>query len=172
MLAIPEDLVRLAIAEPWHRGDAKPDLGKLLVERPRGWSLAHTLQALAEGHDDSVGQGLTRPPRELAREAAGLIVIVIVIVIVIDAERHATNLDVSPGLSSHGATPGLNLHPPAEARRSTALVERRDVTGQPFPRVDPALLFADLLDPSDASVRPAFESAAFDGFPIPTTSFP
>ena len=36
---------------------------------------------------------------------------------------------------------------------------------QPLPSVEPALDLADLLDESLPSVFPAFESAAFDGFP-------
>ena len=43
---------------------------------------------------------------------------------------------------------------------------------QPLPRVEPALLLADLLDASDASVRPALDNAAFEGLPISLTSFP
>lgn len=42
---------------------------------------------------------------------------------------------------------------------------------QPLPRVDPALLLADLLDKSEASVLPAFDSAALDGLPNVITSF-
>jgi hypothetical protein len=34
---------------------------------------------------------------------------------------------------------------------------------QLLPRVDPALLLAELLDESEASVRPAFDKAALDG---------
>lgn len=41
----------------------------------------------------------------------------------------------------------------------------------PLPRVDPALLLADLLDESEASVLPAFDSAALDGLPNVITSF-
>lgn len=58
---------------------------------------------------------------------------------------------------------------PVPARRpSTA----RPTAGvQPLPRVEPAFDFADLLEPSLASVLPAFESADFDGlddFPLLT----
>lgn len=37
---------------------------------------------------------------------------------------------------------------------------------QPFPSVEPAFDFAVLDDPSDASVRPAFDRACFDGFAV------
>ena len=47
----------------------------------------------------------------------------------------------------------------------------RVVDRQPLPRVDPALLLADLLDESEASVLPAFDNAALDGLPIMITSF-
>ncbi|MFB9953500.1 hypothetical protein [Cellulomonas denverensis] len=43
-------------------------------------------------------------------------------------------------------------------------------TDQPLPSVEPAFDFAPLLEPLDASVDPAFDSAAFDGFPIVITS--
>lgn len=43
---------------------------------------------------------------------------------------------------------------------------------QPFPSVEPALLLAGLLDELEAKVRPAFESAAFDGLPMLLTSLP
>jgi hypothetical protein len=49
---------------------------------------------------------------------------------------------------------------------------RRVLDRQPLPRVDPALLLADLLDESEASVLPAFDNAALDGLPIVITSFP
>lgn len=42
---------------------------------------------------------------------------------------------------------------------------------QPLPRVDPALLFADLLEESEASVLPAFDNAALDGLPMVVTPF-
>lgn len=42
---------------------------------------------------------------------------------------------------------------------------------QPLPRVDPALLFVDFLDESEASLRPAFDNAALEGLPIAITSF-
>ncbi len=41
---------------------------------------------------------------------------------------------------------------------------------QPLPSVEPALLFADLLDESEDRVRPAFDSAAFDGLLMLLTS--
>lgn len=47
----------------------------------------------------------------------------------------------------------------------------RVVDRQPLPRVDPALLLADLLDESEASALPAFDNAALDGLPIVITSF-
>lgn len=40
--------------------------------------------------------------------------------------------------------------------------------GQPLPSVDAALLLVDLLDESEASLRPADESAAFEGLPMPS----
>lgn len=45
-------------------------------------------------------------------------------------------------------------------------VGRAHLGTQPFARVEPALDLAGLLDPLDASVLPAFESAAFDGLAI------
>ena len=42
---------------------------------------------------------------------------------------------------------------------------------QPLPRVDPALLLVDLLEESEASLRPACDSAALEGLPIVITSF-
>lgn len=55
--------------------------------------------------------------------------------------------------------------------RRSAAGHHRVVDPQPLPRVDPALLLADLLDESEASVLPAFDNAAFDGLPIVITSF-
>jgi hypothetical protein len=40
------------------------------------------------------------------------------------------------------------------------------VDRQPLPRVDPALILADLLDDPEASVLPAFDNADLDGLPI------
>lgn len=43
-------------------------------------------------------------------------------------------------------------------------------TGHPLPSVEPAFDFAPWLEPLDASVPPAFDSAAFEGFPMVITS--
>jgi len=44
------------------------------------------------------------------------------------------------------------------------------VDAQPLPRVDPALLLADLLDEPEASVLPAFDRTHLEGLPNVITS--
>lgn len=43
---------------------------------------------------------------------------------------------------------------------------------QPLPRVDPALLLADLLDEPEANVLPALDNADLEGLPNVITSLP
>ena len=54
---------------------------------------------------------------------------------------------------------------PEQAEHPVLALPRCGQSGQPLPSVLPALDFADLDDPSDASVLPAFESAPLLGFP-------
>lgn len=56
---------------------------------------------------------------------------------------------------------------PRTSRRTQGITE---VDTQPLPRVEPALLFADLVDEPEASVLPAFDSADLDGLPNVITS--